>query len=247
VRPSPSLTSAVPMSTLAPTFLPLLQAATDSAGTRIVLEHTWLDTAAGVAQSLVSVLIVVMLVMGVLLLYALKRSIDELGKLIKGAYEPLRLAISEAREVTGEIRAIAAGLKVPAEKAGETLDEASERFRAAMDIAEDRLHRLDALVNIAQEEAEDLVVGAASLVHGVRAGGSVVRRSLGLLGRGRSAAAEEELEDDVDEDVESDDDEVPRPAPRRRSASSRARAGGETADSSSQESPRIRPRAGSPR
>ena len=194
------------MSSLAPSFFLLLQAAADSVGTRIVVEHSWLDTAANVGQSLVSFLVLVMLVMGVLLLYALKKTIDELTKLIRSAYEPLRTAIAEAREVTGEVRAMAKGLKAPVERASETIDEASERFRAVMDVAEGRLARLDELVNIVQEEAEGAVLGAASLMRGVRAGGQAVRRSLGLARRdeasrrrGRGTGDEEDEADEGDE------------------------------------------------
>lgn len=194
------------MSSLAPSIFLLLQAAADSVGTRIVVEHSWLDTAANVGQSLVSFLVLVMLVMGVLLLYALKKTIDELTKLIRSAYEPLRTAIAEAREVTGEVRAMAKGLKAPVERASETIDEASDRFRAVMDVAEGRLARLDELVNIVQEEAEGAVLGAASLMRGVRAGGQAVRRSLGLARRdeasrrrGRGTGDEEDEADEGDE------------------------------------------------
>ncbi|MBK9978995.1 MAG: hypothetical protein IPP20_13940 [Gemmatimonadetes bacterium] len=200
------------MSSLAPSIFLLLQAAADSVGTRIVVEHSWLDTAANVGQSLVSFLVLVMLVMGVLLLYALKKTIDELTKLIRSAYEPLRTAIAEAREVTGEVRAMAKGLKAPVERASETIDEASDRFRAVMDVAEGRLARLDELVNIVQEEAEGAVLGAASLMRGVRAGGQAVRRSLGLARRdeasrrrGRGTGDEEDEADEADEGDELDD------------------------------------------
>ena len=195
------------MSSLAPSIFLLLQAAADSVGTRIVVEHSWLDTAANVGQSLVSFLVLVMLVMGVLLLYALKKTIDELTKLIRSAYEPLRTAIAEAREVTGEVRAMAKGLKAPVERASETIDEASDRFRAVMDVAEGRLARLDELVNIVQEEAEGAVLGAASLMRGVRAGGQAVRRSLGLARRDEADEADEADEgdelDDASDDLES--------------------------------------------
>lgn len=247
------------MSSLAPSFFLLLQAAADSVGTRIVVEHSWLDTAANVGQSLVSFLVLVMLVMGVLLLYALKKTIDELTKLIRSAYEPLRTAIAEAREVTGEVRAMAKGLKAPVERASETIDEASDRFRAVMDVAEGRLARLDELVNIVQEEAEGAVLGAASLMRGVRAGGQAVRRSLGLARRdeaarrrGRGMVDEEDEADEGDEFDDATDElesgtevevegaeeegaEDDAPAPREHE---------EEADDEPTEAPRIRARAG---
>jgi hypothetical protein len=168
------------MQSLAPAFLLLAQATADSAATRFVVEHSWLDTLANVAQSLVSVLVMVMLIMGVILLYALRKSIEELTKLVRSSNEPVRAAIGEIREVTGEVRAIAKSLRAPITLAGETLEDVSDRIRGAVDRVEDRLVRFDTLVQIAQEEAEGAVVSAASLLHGVRAGGTVVRQSLGL-------------------------------------------------------------------
>lgn len=247
------------MSSLAPSFFLLLQAAADSVGTRIVVEHSWLDTAANVGQSLVSFLVLVMLVMGVLLLYALKKTIDELTKLIRSAYEPLRTAIAEAREVTGEVRAMAKGLKAPVERASETIDEASDRFRAVMDVAEGRLARLDELVNIVQEEAEGAVLGAASLMRGVRAGGQAVRRSLGLARRdeasrrrGRGTGDEEDEADEGDELDDATDElesgtEVEAEGAEEEGAEDDApatREHEEEADEEPTEAPRIRARSG---
>ncbi len=188
---------------------PLLQAAADSAGTRIVVEHSWLDTMASVAQSLVSVLVMVMLVMGVLLLYALRRSIDELTKLIRSAYEPLRTAITEVRDATGELRTMVRGMQGPVKAAGETVEEVASRVRDAVDVAHDRLARLDALVDVVQGETEDVVVRAASLVRGVRAGGRVVGETLGLTrGARRGSRARDVAHEDDDEEEREDDEEA---------------------------------------
>lgn len=190
---------------------PLVQAAADSAGPRIVVEHSWLDTMASVAQSLVSVLVLAMLVMGVLLLYALRRSIDELTRLVRTAYEPLRAAIADARDATGEVRALVRAMHGPVRAAGATVEEVAARVRDAVEVAHDRLARLDALVDVVQDEAEAVVVSAASLVHGVRAGSRVVGRSLGLAQRGRRRPVRVRRGDGVeafDEEVEPDDEDV---------------------------------------
>lgn len=186
---------------------PILQAAADTAGTRIVVERSWVDTMASAAQSLVSVLVLVMLVMGVLLLYALRRSIDELTKLIRSAYEPMRVAVTEARDAAGELRTLVRGLQGPVEAAGATVEEVAARVRDAVDVAHDRLARLDALVGVAQDEAEGVVVRAASLVRGVRAGGRAVGRSLGLTRRGgrRHVRDDRDVEDETDDEVEEEE------------------------------------------
>lgn len=217
------------MPVLAPSFFALIQGVADSSATRLVVEHSWLDTLANIAQSLVSVLIMVMLVMGVLLLYALRKSIDELSKLVRSANTPLQAAITEAREVTGEVRAIAASLKAPLALAGETIEDASDRVQDAMDVVEGRLTRFNAMIGIAQDEAEGAVVGAASLLRGVRASGSVVSDALGLSRRARRKRRRMR-----DEGERPDRDEAPRRGRRGGTAS----LGGDDA-----EAPRIRSRA----
>lgn len=238
------------MSVLAPTLFGLLQAVADSSATRIVVEHSWLDTLANIAQSLVSILIMVMLVMGVLLLYALRKSIDELSKLVRSANTPLQAAIAEARQVTGEIRGIAASLKTPLALAGETIEDATERAQDVMDVVEGRLARFDALVGIAQEEAEGAVVGAASLLRGVRASSGVVSEVLGLSRsarrkrrrirnqRERSERTRERENGDGGEEEPIDE----RPVPRRARIAQRSRDEAHTADDEA-EAPRIRSRS----
>lgn len=171
--------------TVSLTIVTLLQAAADSAAPRILVERSWLDTLANVAQSLVSVLLTLMLVVGVLLLFAIKKSIDELTKLMKSGYEPLAAVIKEAREVTSDVRTFAKTLQGPVTLAGETLEDISDGVRTVMTRAEARLERLDTLIRVAQEEVEGVLVGAASVLRGVKAGGSALGRSLGLGGRKR--------------------------------------------------------------
>ena len=216
------LPSVVPMMSLAPDLLGLLQAAVDSSAARLFVERSWLDTVASLAQSLISLLVLTMLVMGVLLLYALRKSVDELTKLVKSAHAPLHSAIAESREVTGEVRAIARSLKAPLELAGDTIEDASERLQDVMQHIEGRARRFDALVDIAQVEAEDAVLGAASLLRGVRAGGDVIRHSLGLTRGARTRArrrartgdrngghsVDDVLDDDVDDVVDDAVDEA---------------------------------------
>ncbi|MBK6487985.1 MAG: hypothetical protein IPF98_14205 [Gemmatimonadetes bacterium] len=235
----------MPMMSLAPDLLGLLQAAVDSSAARLFVERSWLDTVASLAQSLISLLVLAMLVMGVLLLYALRKSVDELTKLVKSAHAPLHSAIAESREVTGEVRAIARSLKAPLELAGDTIEDASERLQDVMQHIEGRARRFDALVDIAQVEAEDAVLGAASLLRGVRAGGDVIRHSLGLTparprARRRARAGDRNgghsvddvVEDDVEDVVEDAVDEAV-DAP-----------GGDRMEGRQSEAPRIRSRVG---
>jgi hypothetical protein len=91
----------------------------------------------------------------------------------------------------------------------DTIRTANDTMRDAVATADERFHELDAIVRLARDEAEDLVVGTASSVRGVRRGLSAFRR--------RPPA-----EMPPDEDVE---DDVPPPPPRRRRGGPRVRRG----------------------
>lgn len=185
----------------------LLQAISGADAPRVLGETGWLADVANIGQSLVSLLVLVMLVMIVVILFSLKRSLDAVTVLVQRSYDPVREVILEARAATTEVRAIAQSVREPALAMGATMTETSTRVRGALDRAEARLHRLDTLLSIVQEEVEEVVVRSASMVRGVRIGGRVLGLALGLAkgnGRGRTHAAEA-TGDDAGEEVVADD------------------------------------------
>ncbi|MEO6445134.1 MAG: hypothetical protein ABIZ91_19360 [Gemmatimonadaceae bacterium] len=173
--------------TLSSTFVTLLQAAAGGTVAAAVVERSWLDTLALVTQSIVSVLLTVMVILGVIVLLALKKSIEDLAKLVRNSHEPIREVLKEAREATADLRALTHSLRGPVALAGETLEDLSDGVRDVMERSAERLERLDTMIGIAQDEVEGVVVGAASMLRGVKAGGSSLRRSLGLGGGKRKS------------------------------------------------------------
>lgn len=168
------------MSAVAHSIVALLQASADSVGTRITVERSWLDTFVDIGQSLVSFLVLVMLVMAVGVLWAVKKSIQELTKLIKSVYEPVASAATETRDAARELLQLTKSTRGHVDKFGGTLGAANDRLHAAVAKAEHRFKRMDALVGVVQDEAEHLVVSAASAARGVEAGGAMIGRFLGL-------------------------------------------------------------------
>ncbi len=170
----------------------LLQVAADTAANHIVVERGWLANAANIGEIVVSILVVVMLITIVILLLALKRALDELAKLAKGAYEPVHAVIRDAREVTSEVKRLTQTVEAPVKRIVGTMDEASHRVRSAMDRAEDRLERLDALAGIVQDQAEGIVVKSASIARGVRVGGAALTAALFARRNGKSKRRQRE-------------------------------------------------------
>ena len=171
---------------------PFLIQAADSATTRIVVENGWLANVASIGQGIVSLLVTVMLVLIVLMLFALKKSLDELTNLVKSSHEPVHAVLQDARAVTSELRTLTQSVREPVTRIVETVDLAGGRVRSAMVRAERRLERLDALAGVVQDEAEELVVKSASVARGLRVGGAAVGAALLGRGGGRGGGRERE-------------------------------------------------------
>jgi hypothetical protein len=191
--------------------------------TMVALVPPALDTVAALATRAqpgwlwtVEATVAVVLVVGQLaLLTALSVAIWRLS----GTFRQLSAAVDRIREdvkpVTERAAALAGHLEGAASQVHEavtevtdTIQHANDVLRGAVETADARFHEFDAIVRVARDEAADVVVGAASVMRGVRGGVTAFRRR----GAERRAAAPRE----------EDADEAPR-LPRRRRGGPRIR------------------------
>jgi hypothetical protein len=105
----------------------------------------------------------------------------------------------KAASIAEHLEQAALSVKDSVEGVTDTIDTANEALRDAVATADARFREFDAIVRVARDEAEDAVVGAASVIRGVRSGASAFRH--------RRAAQRD------DDDIESD---APAPSQRRR-------------------------------
>ena len=81
------------------------------------------------------------------------------------------------RNVAEDVRGITQSVKTDVAAVGDTVRVVNAGVRSAVKRAEERLKRLDALVEVAQEEAEEFVLSSASALRGVRIGANALRRT----------------------------------------------------------------------
>ncbi|HEX6316701.1 MAG TPA: hypothetical protein VFZ73_17640 [Gemmatimonadaceae bacterium] len=145
----------------------------------------FLETVAVTGQFVVSLVVLVLVGAVVIVLFALRKSVQELTKLLHASSGDISGATHSIRNVADDVRAITQSVKTDVGAVSDTLRYVNTRFRRAMRRAEHRLERLDALVGVAQEEAEDFVLSSASTLRGVRMGAAALKRSfLSVRGRG---------------------------------------------------------------
>jgi hypothetical protein len=150
----------------------------------IPADRGFMATLAVTGQFVVSLVVLVLLGAVVFVLLALRKSVHELTKLLNSSYGDISAAAHSVRNVAEDVRGITQSVKTDVGAVSDTIRHVNKGVRRVVRRAEARLQRLDALVDVAQEEAEDFVISSASALRGVRLGASALKRSF-LSARGR--------------------------------------------------------------
>ena len=140
-------------------------------------ERGLMETLAVTGQFAVSVVVLVLLGALVWVLLAMRKTVQELTKLLHSSYGDISSAAHSVRNVAEDVRGITQSVKTDVGAVSDTIRRVNSGVRKAVRRAEARLDRLDALVGVAQEEAEEFVLSSASALRGVRLGAAALKRS----------------------------------------------------------------------
>ncbi|MFL5382143.1 MAG: hypothetical protein ACJ8GN_06480 [Longimicrobiaceae bacterium] len=168
----------------------------------------WIEALAAVAQI---VLAIALLAVGIGVLVAamkvkaLIKKVEEQGQKLRVDLAPAirnvtlvsENAVSVSKSVRGDVDRLSAGVTA-----------ATEKLKDAAEVAEQRVGEFNALIGVVQEEAEELFIGSAAALRGVRAGTETFRRfrtgELEYLGE---VSVEQEEDDGLDDDDYDEEDE----------------------------------------
>lgn len=143
----------------------------------IPAEQGFMATLAMTGQFVVSLVVLILLAAVVFVLLALRKSVQELTKLLNSSYGDISSAAHSVRNVAEDVRSITQSVKTDVGAVSDTIRQVNSGVKKVVRRAERRLERLDVLVGVAQEEAEDFVLSSASALRGVRLGASALKRS----------------------------------------------------------------------
>jgi uncharacterized protein YoxC len=138
----------------------------------------------------VAVFMLVAVVYMIILLRSTRRTGQRIVASTEGLQDQLQPVLRHAERASEDIQSIVSGLRTDASELGRTMRRASQSTARMIDLAEERVAEVSALLEVVQEEAEETFFSTASLLRGLRAGkrargGGRVRRAIGSLGRGR--------------------------------------------------------------
>ncbi len=204
------------------TWLRALQVATlpDTIITRTITERGWFETLVSLEQAIVGLALLVVLIMIVLVLTAIRNSVQELSRLVQTSIGDISGAAHSARNIADDVRGITKSVRSDFDTVSKAVQDVNEKVREAVDGAEVRVRRLGALVDSVQTEAEDLVETATDTLHGVRDGAKAIRHGFSFARWATSKkggnARQGSIDEDEDEDEPEDDERPVRRRPRYR-------------------------------
>ncbi len=154
----------------------LTVAALQVADTVVMLPaHDGLSTAALIADLVLTstfVLIVATLFSLLIQLRDIKRMVAALVGNVEKRLEPV---IDRSREVAANVEFITAAVRTDVQRVSDSVRSLSDRLQHASDRVEQRVEDFNALMEVVQSEAEDIFIGSAATVRGVRAGARALR------------------------------------------------------------------------
>lgn len=132
-----------------------------------VAARSGLEVAADVAVVALTVVLALLVLVLLVQLRKVHGTVRSLGDSLLEKADP---AIQSARGVGENVEFITGVVREDIQKVHRSVGEITERLNQASDRVEERIEEFNALMEVVQEEAEDIFIGTASTVRGVRAG-----------------------------------------------------------------------------
>jgi uncharacterized protein YoxC len=168
----------------------------------------WIEALAAVAQIVLALALLVVgigLLVAALKVKALMKKLEEQGQKLRVDLAP---AIRNVTTVTENASQVSKAVRGDVDRLSASVTAATEKLKEAAEVAEQRVGEFNALIGVVQEEAEQLFIGGAATIRGVRAGTETFRRfrsgELEYLGE----LSVEEDEDAGGDGYDEDEDEI---------------------------------------
>ena len=130
-----------------------------------------LAVAADISVVVVAVAVLILTVVAIAVLIRAHRTIGELRDGVRQSFAPVS---DRARSISDNVEFITQVVRADVEALNESVQALSDRLTVASEHLEDRVEDFNALMEVVQGEAEDLFLGTAATVRGVREGAKVI-------------------------------------------------------------------------
>lgn len=168
----------------------------------LVTERGWFETVTGIASGVMTLTLLGLSIVLAPAAWSFWRTFRKVRELLDKVYADINPLTHHAGNIADNLDYITSSIRNDVQQVNATIASANRRLHQAVQLTETRLNEFNALLHVAQQEAEQAFVSTAAAVRGVRTGAA----TFGGLDDGG---------DDVEEvehgnDSESDEDEVER-------------------------------------
>jgi len=136
----------------------------------VAAERGWFETVTSIASGIISIALVVLVIVGAPAAWAFWRTLRKTRDLLDRLQADLAPITRHASSIADNLDYITTSIRHDVQQVNATIASANRRLNDAVAITESRLNEFNALLHVAQEEAEQAFVSTAAAVRGVRTG-----------------------------------------------------------------------------
>ena len=163
----------------------------------VAVERGWFETVTGIASAVLTLTILGLAIVMAPAAWSFWRTFRKVRTLLDRVYADVNPITRHASNVADNLDYITTSIRHDVQQVNATIASANRRLQEAVELTEQRMNEFNALLQVAQQEAEQAFVSTAAAVHGVRTGAATFT---GLAGA--------ELDDDgTGDDDDGDDNE----------------------------------------
>jgi hypothetical protein len=136
--------------------------------------YEWVELLSGIATIVIALALIAVTIAAVAAAVAARGLIRRLNGMVDKVEKQSDPIIAHAKVVAANVEQISATARAEVDQIKESLTTAHNGFSRATARAEERLGQLNALIEVVQDEAEQIFIGTASTMRGVKAGASAL-------------------------------------------------------------------------
>ena len=178
---------------------PVLQTGDTLLMKQVESDPGWWEQLTSIASGLIAISILVLTAVLVLAAWNFRKNHKAIREMIDKFQGDIAPLLRHANAIADDVNYVTTSIRVDVQHVNQTVAAANRRLLEAVDKAEGRINDFNALLEVAQEEAESAFISTASTLRGIRRGAAVLGSGGRRDGRRRGRIRDRELRERMDE------------------------------------------------
>lgn len=176
----------------------------------VAVERGWFEMVTGIASVLTSITLLVFTIFAAPAAWSFWKTYRKTRELLDRVYADITPLTHHASNIADNLDYITSSIRNDVQQVNATIAAANRRLTQAVELTETRINEFNALLEVAQQEAEQAFVSTAAVVRGVRTGAATFGGLHGAFADDDEGPGGEEHGDDSESDDEDTFDDAQR-------------------------------------